>query len=194
MPHSTVQEQPSVSDRELIDAALSGDESGFVELVHRYEYRLFHAMIRNVGCSALAEDIVQETFLKVFRYLHSFRGDSGFYTWIHRIALNSRRGIVGMAKNTVSIDSSVNTQQSARTSPRESPTAVAERHEDHEQVHQALARLSSKHRRILTLREFDGLDYQAIANTLHLGMGTVRSRLSRARKELRRELAKGSWG
>ncbi|TWU44186.1 ECF RNA polymerase sigma-E factor [Novipirellula aureliae] len=190
MLNPTAQEQQTVSDRELIDIALSGDESGFGELVQRYECRLIHSMLRNVGCRATAEDIVQETFLKAFRFLRSFRGESGFYTWIHRIALNCRRGKVGMKNNTRSLDSFINTHQSARTSQRESPTAVAERHEDREQVHQALARLSAHHRTILTLREFDGLDYQAIADTLHVGMGTVRSRLSRARNELRRELAK----
>ena len=179
-----------LSDNDLIESALRGDESGFVGLVDRYQPRLLGAVQNLVGCQAFAEDIVQVAFMKAFLHLASFRRDSGFYTWLYRIALNSRRGCRTTTDVAISLDSNIESLQLSFTDRLESPSAVAQRHEDRKQVREALSRISHHHRTILMLREFEGLDYQSIGEILHIGLGTVRSRLSRARAELRHELDK----
>ena len=178
----------SATDAELIDLALVGDEIGFSGLLERYQPRLYQAILKLVQCPTATEDIVQESFARAFFHLPSFRRDSSFFTWIFRIALNCRRGTAVSARNTLSIDAPNVSLDVARTNEGESPPAVAERKEDRIQVQNALARLNSEKRKILILREFDGLDYQAIAEILEIEVGTVRSRLSRARAGLKREL------
>ncbi len=181
-------DQRDIPDCDLIASALSGNELGFAEILARYQSRLFCAMLNRVGCPIKAEDIVQEAFAKAFLHLTSFRSNSSFYTWIYRIALNSRRGNLGTSMKTVSLDSNSVLLQSVETDQCESPAVVAQRSEDRNQVRAAMARLNVPHQTILIMREFDGLDYQSIARILKVGLGTVRSRLSRARAELRREL------
>ncbi len=102
---STSKTTENVSDRDLIKAAQSGDRSGFEQLVHRYQNRLFVSIRTSVQCPILAEDIVQEAFLKAFQHLDSFKLQSEFYTWLFRIALNSKFEYFRRAKKTFSIDS-----------------------------------------------------------------------------------------
>jgi RNA polymerase sigma-70 factor (ECF subfamily) len=177
------------SDRDLIDSALSGDQRGYEQLLRRYQDRLYTAMWGNVGCPVLAEDIVQEAFVRAFLHLDSFRSESNFYTWLYRIALNSRRKYFRNKVRTIPLDLFDENAQRAGSEKRDSPSALIERREDREEVLEALNRLDEGHRTILVLREFDGFDYQTIAEVLNVKMGTVRSRLSRAREQLRRELS-----
>lgn len=178
-----------VSDQELIDSALSGDPWGYEQIVRRYQDRLYTAMWGNVGCPVLAEDIVQEAFVRAFMHLDSFRSESNFYTWLYRIALNSRRKYYRNKVGTIPLDLLDENAQHASTDRMDSPSSAIERREDRREVQEALDRLDEGHRTILILREFDGFDYQRIADVLNVPMGTVRSRLSRARAQLRRELS-----
>jgi len=179
------------SDSQLIAAALAGDQSAYTLLVDRYQGRLIVAIRAKVTCTGLADDIVQDAFVRAFNNLSSFRSESGFYTWIYRIALNSRRYYLQNRHRLGSLDEThENCQPGGRASCHDvdGPLAYLERTEDCRAVNLAMQRLDNHHREILRLREFEGCDYRRIADVLHLTMGTVRSRISRARLQLRKEL------
>ena len=179
-------------DSKLIASALAGDQASYTKLVHQYQGRLTSAIRTKVACSDMADDIVQDAFVRAFTSLDSFRSDSGFYTWLYRIALNSRRYYTKNRNRLISMDNTQETcQHTGRSSwydPVEGPLARLERKEDCCAVNLAIQRLDTHHREILRLREFEGFDYRKIAETLHLTMGTVRSRISRARTQLRKGL------
>ena len=183
------EESSLISDDQLIESARMGDQRGFEQLVQRYQDRLFRSMLSNVGCHHFAEEIVQEAFVQAFRFLDSFRQRSNFYTWLYRIALNSRRNYLRKNRVAVRLDAIGEPPPQMWTRSIDSPSGRAERSEDCSHVREALARLKERHRTILVLREFDGLEYQQIADITNLNIGTVRSRLSRARACLRDELA-----
>ena len=176
------------SDRELIEWALDGNERGFDELTRRYQDRLFASIRRDVGCPILAEDIVQDAFVRAFTALDSFRGHCAFYTWLYRIAMNSRRSYLRKTQASVRLQHDLSSGGPWQLATADSPTDRIERDEARVQVRQALSRLDEHHRRILILREFDGCDYRTIAQLLRVNMGTVRSRLARARSRLKKEL------
>lgn len=191
-PSTTVSSE--LSDAELIQIAKRGVEEAFFELVHRYQDRLLTSMRRDVNCSESADDIVQDAFVRAFKNLDSFRSESSFYTWLYRIALNSRRYYLRNRHRTVSLENCGDPGGKDRLGEswidsETDPGDQAEAREECEQVRAALARLDDQNRKILLLREFDGCDYRAISLALNLTLGTVRSRLSRAREQLRRELA-----
>ena len=179
-------------DSKLIASALAGDQASYTKLVDQYQGRLTSAIRAKVACSDMADDIVQDAFVRAFNSLDSFRSDSGFYTWLYRIALNSRRYYTKNRNRLISMDNTQETcQHTGRSSwygPVEGPLACLERKEDCCAVNLAMQRLDTHHREILRLREFEGFDYRKIAETLQLTMGTVRSRISRARTQLRKEL------
>ncbi len=180
------------SDSQLIASALAGDQDCYTKLVDRYQGRLTSAIRTKVACSGIADDIVQDAFVRAFKSLHSFRSHSGFYTWLYRIALNSRRYYIKNRHRFSSLGETWETCQpmgrSSCIETAEGPLAWLERTEDCRAVNLAMQRLDTHHREILRLREFEGFDYRRIADTLHLTMGTVRSRISRARTQLRKEL------
>ncbi len=180
-------------DSQLIASALAGDQASYTKLVDRYQGRLTSAIRTKVACAGIADDIVQDAFVRAFNSLHSFRSDSGFYTWLYRIALNCRRYYIKNRHRVNSLDETHETcQHTGRSSCNntiEGPMVCLERKEDCYAVNLAMQRLDTQHREILRLREFEGFDYRRIAEALHLTMGTVRSRISRARGQLRKELA-----
>lgn len=188
MLQSTSQPTDKSSDRDLIQAARRGDRSGFERLVLRHQERLFISVRNSVHCPILAEDIVQEAFLKAFQYLDSFKLQSEFYTWLYRIALNSRLTYFRRLKKTLSLETVEDESIPLQSQSWESPTGRMERDEQQNQVRDALARLEEHHRLILMLREFEEFDYQTIATILDVKIGTVRSRLARARARLKTEL------
>lgn len=175
------------SDGDLILAAQSGDRRSFAILVRRYQDRLFRSMLFLVGCPATSEDIVQDAFVKAFVRIDQFRRESNFYSWLYRIALNSRRPYLRNAKHFQNVDD-MEDLPGAKLSPSSTPHDRIEAIEARRMVQDALRRLPKQQRTILILREFDGFDYSSIANILQIEMGTVRSRLSRARRRLREEL------
>lgn len=178
----------ALTDRDLIEATLRGDQRGYEQLTRRYQDRLFASVLHDAGCPVLAEDIVQDAFVRAFLHLGSFRRESNFYTWLYRIALNVRSNYFRRRHRMLPLEALGGETEKISAAERDSPTRSLERDEEQHQVRAALQRLQSHHRTVLVLREFDGFDYQTIAELLDVKVGTVRSRLSRAREQMKREL------
>ena len=176
-----------VEETALIDSIVSGQSSKFEVLVGSYQQRIYATVFGMLGNRHDAEDVTQETFLTAFRKLDQFERRSSFYTWLHRIAFNAAIDLQRRKKRTKHhvgsgemIDSSESTDQRV-----ESPASIAMAKETVNQVQLALARLDSERRNIIVLRDLQGIDYAEIATILDIPVGTVRSRLHRARIELR---------
>ncbi len=176
------------TESSLINNALRGNGDAFGELVRLHQDRLFTAMVHVVGCPAEAEDVVQETFIRAYRKLDRFRGQANFYTWLYRIAFNRFVDRRRTQRPTRSLDAEMHQLEQRATSEEQSPSRPLELQEQNLRVRQALAKLSESDRAILILREFEECDYTTIAEMLGLKVGTVRSRLHRARGHLLEEL------
>jgi RNA polymerase sigma-70 factor (ECF subfamily) len=176
------------SDATLIASALRGDRNEYGKLIRRYESRLLAGLIQKTGSSVDAEDIMQEAFLQAYLKLEAFRGESTFFTWLFRIALNllvtKRRR---KHRETPFADAPQIVGEQAMND-RESPSAQLLQKENQQQVLLALSRLSEEHRTVLLLREYEGHDYETIAELLNTKVGTIRSRVHRARHALREEI------
>lgn len=175
-------------DRRLIAACLGGKRDAFGELVSRYQGRLYNAAIRLVDNAEDAADVVQDAFLNAFTSLSSFKGDSEFFTWLYRIAFNTAISLKRKKRPTVSLEAGRAGGNSIDPDdPNEyiRPGAALERTEDERQLRAAMARLSHEHREALVLKDIEGLKYEEMAEILGVPVGTVRSRLHRARTELR---------
>ncbi|MFO7901912.1 MAG: sigma-70 family RNA polymerase sigma factor [Pirellulaceae bacterium] len=177
-----------INERQLIDQALDGDPAAFGQLMRRYQDRLFTSIVHVVGQREEAEDIVQDAFLQALLKLNSFRRDSSFYTWLYRIALNLTANRHRRNRREVSMDPPPSGSLADPADPNELPVQHMLRHERGEQIQIALQALSEEYRTVLVLREIDGLDYQSIARVLEVSVGTVRSRLHRARALMRDRL------
>jgi RNA polymerase sigma-70 factor (ECF subfamily) len=175
-------------DAQLIDDALAGQSVAFGQLVTKYQDRLYNALVHVIGSADEARDVAQDAFVQAFVKLASFHRASAFYTWLYRIAFNLAISRRRRWKPMVSVE------QTREASGREpiardgAPSERLERQERVGQVQAALAAMSEEHRTVLVLREMDGLCYDTIAEVLELPVGTVRSRLHRARLELREQL------
>ncbi|NND98469.1 MAG: sigma-70 family RNA polymerase sigma factor [Pirellulaceae bacterium] len=173
-------------DPELIDRAIDGDERAFARLVDCNQEMLFRSMLRLLGCPQDAEEAVQEAFVRAFTRIDSFDGNSKFSTWLYRIAFNA--AISGHRKKKPSVSLDQHVDDYGWEVADGDAAGVADgllREENIRLVHRALDELSDEHRAVLVLRELDDLAYKEIGDVLGLTPGTVRSRLSRARSELR---------
>ena len=175
------------SDLELIQRTLAGEVDAFGFLVERYEPRLLRALAFRLGCWEAARDAAQEAFVHAYTKLASFHGESGFYTWLYRIALNlsisgarKRRPITLADAGENGVLESVD-HHGAPSDPLEQAEAAS-------LVRRAIAALGEEHQEIVTLREIEELSYEEIAEQLQIPIGTVRSRLARARDQLRQLL------
>jgi RNA polymerase sigma-70 factor (ECF subfamily) len=178
-------------DAHLIEATLAGQSTAFGQLVTKYQDRLYNAVVHVTGSTEDARDVVQDAFVQAYVKLNTFRGGSAFYTWLYRIALNLAISHCRRRRRpTVSIERSREATGSEPVDPGHGPTAGLEQHERVTQVRQALASLSDEHRTVLVLREMEECSYDNIADILDLPIGTVRSRLHRARLQLKDELRK----
>jgi len=175
-------------DLELVDVTVCGDHRAYELLTRKYQNRLFKSILQQVGCAVAAEEIVQDAFVRAFLNLRSFRRDSNFYTWLYRIAINSSRNDYRRRQKLLPLDAIGQESDRLATADEDSPSQTLERAEERRKVTEAMQRLDDDSRTILILREFEGFDYQAIAIVLRIKLGTVRSRLSRARQALRHEL------
>lgn len=179
------------SDQALIDRCLSGQHEAFGLLVDRYQHRLYGALVHISGCPDNARDIAQDAFLHAFEKLSSFRGQSAFYSWLFRIALNAA---VSARRKTQRVTASVDALREATgAEPEDERAATAPWHAMHvnerkQLVQQALSELPQEYRAALVLKEMDNLKYEEIAAILEIPLGTVRSRIHRARLELRAKL------
>ncbi len=177
----------SDEDRWLIAECLGGRREAFGELVSRYQARLFNAALRLVHSYDDAADVVQDAFLSAFQSLHTFKGDAEFFTWLYRIAFNTAVSLKRKKRPALSLEASVGETGIDPDDPSEyvKPGVALERTEDEQQLSLAIARLSPEHRQVLLLKDIDGLKYEDIAELLAVPIGTIRSRLHRARLELR---------
>lgn len=176
------------AEDELIREALAGQSSSYGELVERFQDRLFGAMLQIVGSHDEAEDVVQDTFVQAYIKLDSFQGNSQFYTWLYRIAFNNALSRGRRKRQQLSLEQSREASGSDPMDHTEGPDEPLLRSERIEQVHAALELLSEEHRIILILREMQDTSYEELAQILGINIGTVRSRLSRARLQLKQYL------
>jgi len=178
----------NTDDRRLIAECLRGRTAAYGELVRRYQDRLYHAIYRVVDNAEDALDVVQESFLNAYQSLNSFKGDAEFFTWLYRIAFNAAISLKRKRRPALRLE----WDQDNRTglepmddSAYSSPASQLERTEDEAVLQAALNRLSPEHRVVLVLKDLEGQKYEDIAEVLNVPIGTIRSRLHRARVELR---------
>ena len=181
------------SDTMLVERAVAGDQGAFELLVIKYQRRIQRLIGRMVRDVDLVEDIAQETFIRAYRALHQFRGDAQFYTWLYRIAVNTAKKFLMELKRdpTVSERSFKSEDDSDETSWRgnepmsdETPESVLAAKEIAVAVNAALEALPEELRQALTLREIEGLSYEEISDVMNCPIGTVRSRIFRARETI----------
>jgi RNA polymerase sigma-70 factor (ECF subfamily) len=171
------------TELELITQAQQGDRRAFDELVHRHRKGVVNVVYRMCGNANLAEDAAQEAFIRAWQHLPSYRPRSPFRNWVYRIATNAALDLLRRERETVDIDTL------SLVSSDEGPEAMVERGERGKRVQQAVLALPPASRAVLVLREYEGLSYREIADTLDIPIGTVMSRLNYARHRLRESLA-----
>jgi RNA polymerase sigma-70 factor, ECF subfamily len=175
-------------DTKLIADCLRGNTAAFGELVSRYQDRLFNTVVQLLDHPEDARDVVQEAFLHAYQSLHSFKGDARFFTWLYRIAVNTAISLKRKRRMVLRLQPTTETGLGIDPlDPNEAnrPGHAMEMAEQEKRVHEALGRLSSEHRTVLVLKDMDGLKYEEMAEVLQVPIGTIRSRLHRARLELR---------
>ena len=176
-------------DAQLIEQALGGHSEAFGQLVLKYQDRLFNTIFHVVGNAEDARDIVQEALVQAFVKLDTFRHHSAFYTWLYRIAFNVAMTHQRRRRPIVSTDAAREACNMEPQDDEDNPAESLERKERCRQVRHAIAQLPEEYRAVLVLREIDGCCYDTMADVLALPIGTVRSRLHRARLQLRDQLA-----
>ncbi len=168
----------------LIDESLRGDSQAFGELVHRYQDRLYSAVVHIVRCRAEAEDVVQEAFVQAYVKLQTFKHNSRFYTWLYRIAVNVSISHRRRRKIEVSVEQNREATGDEPLDAFTSPSEPLEQAERKQKLEHALTLLTEEHRSIIVLRHMEEFSYEEIADILDISVGTVRSRLHRARAQL----------
>jgi RNA polymerase sigma-70 factor, ECF subfamily len=181
----------------LVERVKAGDKRAFELLVVKYQRRLARLISRMVRDADLVDDIAQETFVRAYRALPKFRGESAFYTWLHQIAVNTARKALQDLKRdplvlapAATTDAENNETFRAESEPTsgETPEALLASKEIATAVNVAVASLSEELRLAITLREMDGLSYEEIAELMNCPIGTVRSRIFRAREAIAEHL------
>ena len=179
------------ADSELVRLAQSGDELAFEALVVKYQRRIARHVARYVPIASDVEDVVQEVFIRAFRGLHSFRGDSAFYTWLYRIATNAALTFLRQAPHEEQLDDSEDERPNPfepGISDGETPERTLMASQIADAVRQGLARMQPELVDALTLFEVEGKSYSDIAQMFGVPVGTVRSRIFRAREALAKRL------
>ena len=177
------------TDQQLVKRVQAGEKAAFDVLVRKYQHKLVKMITRYVSDPSEAQDVAQETFIKAYRALPKFRGDSSFYTWIYRIGANTAKNYLvaqGRRPPGSDIDAQDAEQYGFDSSLRETdtPEGIAQRDEIERTVFEAIENLPDDLRTAITLRELDGLSYEEIAQAMECPVGTVRSRIFRAREAI----------
>ncbi len=183
----------SADDQRLIAECLAGNQAAFGVLVRRYQDRLYNTVYRLVDNAEDALDVVQEAFFNAYQSLDSFQGGSAFFTWLYRIAVNTAISLKRKRRVLVRLDGGRDgetTIEPLDPSDLSRPEHALEQAEQERRVQQALARLSPEHRAVLVMKDMEGQKYENMAEALQVPIGTIRSRLHRARLELREILEK----
>ena len=183
----------SDGDDKLVKRAKKGDSRAFDLLVLKYQGRVAQLVSRYVSNAAEVEDVTQEAFIKAYRALPKFRGDSAFYTWLYRIAANAAKNhLVALSRRPttdLALDDSESYEVPGRLKDNESPDEVIMGQQLEAVISQAIEALPLELKAALTLREFEGLSYDEIAEVLECPIGTVRSRIFRAREAIDQKVA-----
>jgi RNA polymerase sigma-70 factor (ECF subfamily) len=174
-------------DRELVERARAGERQAFDQLVARYQRRLLRLVLRLLRDQAEAEDVVQEAFLKAYRALPRFRGDAAFYTWLYRIALNGARNAI-LRRRQRTGPGPLPSQLPAAAPEEGTPEAMLLSKQVMLTIDLAMEALPLDLRTAIVLREIEGLSYEEIAHIMECPLGTVRSRIFRAREAIARRL------
>lgn len=181
------------TDLELVRRAQRGERGAFDLLVLRYQHRVVKLVARLLRDPTEAEDVAQDAFVKAYRALGSFRGDSAFYTWLYRIAVNTARNtMASRQRRPLDYEADLNESEQAAVESRmrhgDTPEAAALSDEIHRTVNHAVEQLPEDLRTAIILREIEGLSYEEIAEAMDCPVGTVRSRIFRAREAIDRSL------
>lgn len=174
----------------LVNLAKSGDINAFEELIADCEKIVFNIALKMIPTYEDAKDISQEVFIKVYKNLEKFDGKSAFSTWVYRITVNTCIDFLRKTKNTVSLDNNLEFEDGSHTSMQykdtsPTPEEQAIKNEKKSEIENAINHLSFEHKLILTLRDIQGLSYNEISEITNLSLGTVKSRLARARNSLK---------
>jgi RNA polymerase sigma-70 factor (ECF subfamily) len=183
----------SDGDDKLVKRAKKGDSRAFDLLVLKYQGRVAQLVSRYVNNAAEVEDVTQEAFIKAYRALPKFRGDSAFYTWLYRIAANAAKNhLVALGRRPttdLALDDSESYEVPGRLKDNESPDEVIMGQQLETVISQSIDALPLELKAALTLREFEGLSYDEIAEVLECQIGNVRSRIFRAREAIDQKVA-----
>ncbi len=182
------------TDKELVRRVQQGDRRAFDLLFSRYQLKILSLVSRYLRDPQDVEDVTQEAFIKAFRALPRFRGDSAFYTWLYRIAINTAKNhLVARSRRPPGTDVDVEDAEfmdgADLLRESESPEAALARDELSEAIDEAIGQLPDDLKSAVTLREFDGLSYEQIAQIMDCPVGTVRSRIFRARESIDQHIA-----
>jgi RNA polymerase sigma-70 factor (ECF subfamily) len=183
--------QADVSEPDLVKRCQGGDAEAFDELVTRYRTRVFGMIYNMVHSEQDAWDLAQDSFVKAWKSIKRFRGQSSFYTWIYRIVMNVTTDWLRkkQVKGGAEFDDSIQLKEvdpASKTMPKADaiPSEQLEQREIRTEIDKAIAQLSPEHRAVILMKEIDGMQYHEIAETLGCSIGTVMSRLFYARKKL----------
>jgi RNA polymerase sigma-70 factor, ECF subfamily len=184
---------PPSADAELVKRVQAGDKKAFDVLVQKYQHKLVKLILRYVQDPVESLDVAQEAFIKAYRALPNFRGESSFYTWLYRIGINTAKNHL-VAQGRRPPDSDVDIQDAeqydvdARLKEQDTPEGLAQRDEIERVIFDAIEALPEDLRTAITLRELEGLSYEEIAQAMDCPVGTVRSRIFRARDAIDKRL------
>lgn len=176
-------------DETLVQRVQQGDKKAFDLLVVKYQHKIIQLVNRYLKDAAEAQDVAQETFIKAYRALDSFRGESAFYTWLYRIAINTAKNyLVSRAKRSADYEIDIQDAELGPNAPQLQGLETPETHLSNQDILNAITSaidaLPDEMRVAITLREFDGLSYEEIAEVMDCPVGTVRSRIFRAREAI----------
>jgi len=180
------------SDAQLVERSVAGDQKAFELLVIKYQRRIQRLIGRMVRDVDLVEDIAQDTFIRAYRALAQFRGEAQFYTWLYRIAINTaKKALMDLKRNPTVSENAYKSDDDDETSPveneltsSETPDAVLASKEIAQIINAAMEALPEELREAITLREIEGLSYEEISVAMSCPVGTVRSRIFRAREAI----------
>ena len=181
------------SDRKLVERVQKGDKGAFDLLVLKYQHKVVNLVMRYVRDPELSQDIAQEAFIKAYKALPRFRGDSAFYTWLYRIAVNTAKNhLAAQRRRPMDIELDLQDPEQydlhAKLRETDTPEGITLSDELRETVERAIAALPEDLRMAIVLREFEGMSYEEIAQTMECPVGTVRSRISRARDAISKKV------
>ena len=184
---------PDASDLSLVQRVQRGERSAYDLLVLKYQHKVVKLVMRYLRDPADAEDVAQEAFIKAYRALPQFRGDSAFYTWLYRIAINTaKNALVATKRRPMDYDLDLQDPEQydlhARLAESETPEGLLLTDEIRDTVNRAIENLPEDLRTAIVLRELEGLSYEDIAQTMDCPVGTVRSRIFRAREAIDKKL------